>query len=263
MMRPLLSSFSSLVLSLTLLLSSTHRHAVVDAQPTQTISEIILATPELSVLAQAITTAGYINLWGSAGPYTAFGPTDTAFAALTEAAPDLVTALLTDPSYLLHLQNLLAYHIVKGPPGYSSLIPAGTTDVVMANKEVAQLTNTGTSITIGPALGGVATVVLADVNATNGVAHVIDAVLLPSWVSGTVVDVAVSLAPEFSILVELVVAAGLDDDLAAASGVTVSLESLRGFVRISCDYFCANKIPTFFRCYFLRSLRLPTTPLNT
>ena len=118
-----------------------------------------------TTLVAAVQAAGLVDTLKGEGPFTVFAPTDEAFAALPEGT---VEALLADPEALA---AILTYHVVAG-----KVMSTDLSDGMMA------ATVNGTDITIGT-MGGVsvngANVVTADIEASNGVIHVIDAVILP------------------------------------------------------------------------------------
>ena len=118
-----------------------------------------------TTLVAAVEAAGLVDTLKGEGPFTVFAPTDDAFAALPEGT---VEGLLADPDALA---AILTYHVVAG-----KVMSTDLSDGMMA------ATVNGAEITIGTE-GGVtvngANVVTADIEATNGVIHVIDAVILP------------------------------------------------------------------------------------
>jgi uncharacterized surface protein with fasciclin (FAS1) repeats len=130
------------------------------------IVDIAAGDERFSTLVTAIQAAGLVDTLKGEGPFTVFAPTNDAFAALPEGA---LEGLLADTQAL---RNVLLYHVVPGR--------------VMA-ADVVQLTSATT--VLGPPLairvdGDVvrvnnATIVITDIEATNGVIHVIDAVLMP------------------------------------------------------------------------------------
>lgn len=149
--------------------------------PTQSIAEIVVAsteaeTPEFTTLLAAVLAADPLVLeeLSNGGPYTVFAPTDAAFAAALEALGVTAEDILADQALLT---GVLAYHVVPGTlsaatvvgaageTGFSALTLAGTTVNVMVDGENVMVND--------------ATVIGTDVYATNGVIHVIDAVLLP------------------------------------------------------------------------------------
>lgn len=118
-----------------------------------------------TTLVAAVEAAGLVETLKGEGPFTVFAPTDEAFAALPEGT---VEGLLEDPEALA---AILTYHVVPG-----AVMSTDLTDGMTAT------TVNGADVTIGT-MGGVtvndANVVTADIEASNGVIHVIDAVIMP------------------------------------------------------------------------------------
>lgn len=118
-----------------------------------------------NTLVAAVTAAGLVDTLKGEGPFTVFAPTDDAFAALPEGTVD---ALLND---IPTLTSILTYHVVAGKVMSTDLSDGMTTGTV-----------NGADITIstmdGVKVNG-ATVTAADIETSNGVIHVIDAVILP------------------------------------------------------------------------------------
>lgn len=123
---------------------------------------------KFSILATALTAAGLIDTLKGEGPFTVFAPTDEAFG---KVPPETLRELLK-PENKEKLTAILTYHVVAGKIMAS--------DVVNVDKAT---TVQGQSIKIdardGVKIDG-AKVITADIEATNGVIHVIDAVLMPS-----------------------------------------------------------------------------------
>jgi len=121
-----------------------------------------------TTLLAAATAAGLVDTLKSDGPFTVFAPTDEAFAALPEGT---VESLLL-PENKAQLASILTYHVVPG-----KVMSGDLSDGMEA------ATVQGASVKIGTQ-GGVtvdaANVVSADIEATNGVIHVIDSVILPA-----------------------------------------------------------------------------------
>lgn len=116
-------------------------------------------------LVAAVTAAGLVDTLKGEGPFTVFAPTDEAFAALPEGT---VEGLLED---IPALTAVLTYHVVPG-----KVMSGDLSDGMMA------ATVNGAEVTIGTTDGVTvsgANVVTADIEASNGVVHVIDSVILP------------------------------------------------------------------------------------
>ena len=131
-------------------------------------------TSVFSTLVAAVTAAGLIETLSSEGPFTVFAPLNDAFSALPEGT---VETLLMEEN-LRQLSNILTYHVVSGAV-MSSDLAAGSSLVgtVLADNSVCITSDMG--VTIADGSGEIATVVIADIEASNGVIHVIDKVLLP------------------------------------------------------------------------------------
>lgn len=145
-----------------------------------TILDIVAESAVHQTLEAAVIAAGLdVDLSAEGASLTLFAPTDDAFAALPAGT---VAALLEDPNGLL--TDILLYHVV-GSVALSSSLEDG--------QEIVTLNGQSVTVTIdnGVFING-AEVVIADIEASNGVVHVIDAVLLPAEESNTVVDVIVN-----------------------------------------------------------------------
>ena len=132
------------------------------------IVDVAASNGSFNTLVAAVKAAGLVDALKADGPLTVFAPTDDAFAAL----PAGTVENLLKPENVEQLKAILLYHVVSGK--------VMSTDLSGTN--VAQ-TLQGATIEIVAGSGGVtvngANVVAADVAASNGVIHVIDAVLLP------------------------------------------------------------------------------------
>ncbi len=130
------------------------------------IVDTAIAAGSFKTLVKLVQEAGLVDALRGEGPFTVFAPTDEAFAKLPKAT---VEALLKDKEAL---RQVLLYHVVSGK--------------VMSNQAAglkSAKTLQGSNINISTRAGKVrinrATVVKADIQATNGVIHVIDTVILP------------------------------------------------------------------------------------
>jgi uncharacterized surface protein with fasciclin (FAS1) repeats len=129
------------------------------------IVDTAIEAGSFNTLAAALTAAGLVDTLKGEGPFTVFAPTDAAFAALPEGT---VEALLND---IPALTAILTYHVVPGKVMSTDLSEGLTATTV-----------NGADITItleGGAKVNGATISAADIEASNGVIHVIDAVILP------------------------------------------------------------------------------------
>lgn len=132
----------------------------------QSILDVARENPQLSQLVQALEAAGLTDALEQAGPLTVFAPNDEAFAQLDQS--DL-TALLADPA---SLGDRLQYHVVEGSFPSSELTDGET--LTTAEGSELPVSVDGSTVMVGDA-----EVVQADVQAGNGVIHVIDTVLEP------------------------------------------------------------------------------------
>jgi transforming growth factor-beta-induced protein len=142
------------------------------------IAETAEAAGTFDTLLAALTEAELAATFAddTAGPFTVFAPTDTAFAQLLEDL-DLTAAELLA---LDGLADILTYHVVSG-----RVLAADVVDLIEAGEGTAEVTTlNGAVLTLtlgddGVVINGTVNVVATDILATNGVIHVIDAVLLP------------------------------------------------------------------------------------
>lgn len=139
------------------------------------------AAPNLSTLVAAVTAAGLVETLQGAGPFTVFAPTNDAFGKLPAGA---VEGLLK-PEMKDALTGVLTYHVVAGNVDAAALmeqINAGGGKATLTTVQGATLTATTGGmgdVTLTDAKGGTARVTTADVRQSNGIVHVIDAVLMP------------------------------------------------------------------------------------
>jgi uncharacterized surface protein with fasciclin (FAS1) repeats len=142
------------------------------AETAGTITDVVAGNPEFSTLLAAVEAAGLGETLAGDGPFTVFAPTNDAFAALPEGTLES----LLKPENVDQLTDILTYHVVSGEVMAADVQPGEVTTV---NGEAFTISVEDGAVTITDANGGTATVVQTDVPASNGVIHVIDAVLLP------------------------------------------------------------------------------------
>jgi uncharacterized surface protein with fasciclin (FAS1) repeats len=141
--------------------------AAPSAAPAGDIVEVATAAGSFKTLLQAATAAGLVDTLKGAGPFTVFAPTDAAFAALPAGTLD---ALLKDPA---KLKDILLYHVVSGKVTADQVVKLTSASTV-EGKAIKITVKNGTVF-----LNDTVKVVTTDIPASNGVIHVIDAVLLP------------------------------------------------------------------------------------
>lgn len=134
---------------------------------TQDIVQTAIAAGKFNTLAKALTAAGLVETLQGAGPFTVFAPTDDAFAKLpAETLSDLLK-----PENKQKLTDILTYHVVSGRVTAADVTSLTEADTVNG-QQLKIDTTSGVKIND-------ATVTTADVEASNGVIHIIDTVLLP------------------------------------------------------------------------------------
>ena len=182
-----------------------------DDEPQRNIVELAQNTPELSILVEAVVAAGLAPTL-SAGSLTVFAPTNAAFAALLTELGVTKDALLANKPLLT---AVLTYHVL-GSKVMRADVPLGKAITPVSGGFFKIESNNGLKITDGR--NRVSTITSTDIQASNGVVHLVDRVLLPA--DKDIVATATAL-PDFSILVEAVVAAGLVSTLQGAGPFTV------------------------------------------
>jgi uncharacterized surface protein with fasciclin (FAS1) repeats len=134
-----------------------------------TIVEVASSNSDFETLVAAVTAAGLVETLSGEGPFTVFAPTDAAFEALPEGVLD---ALLL-PENKDALTSILTYHVVSGEVMAADVQPGDVETV--EGSSIAITTDGGVKV-------NESNVVATDVDASNGVIHVIDAVLVPPTV---------------------------------------------------------------------------------
>ena len=150
------------------------------AQAPKTIVDIAVGSKEHTTLVAGLTAADLVTTLQSAGPFTVFAPTNAAFAKL----PAGTLETLLKPENKATLAKILTYHVIAGTFDAAAVVKAIKTNngslsltTVSGNKLTASIKEG--KVTLTDEKGNSATVVAADLTATNGVIHVIDAVVLP------------------------------------------------------------------------------------
>jgi uncharacterized surface protein with fasciclin (FAS1) repeats len=185
------------------------------------IVQTAVAAGQFTTLASLLQKAGLVDTLATGGPFTVFAPTDAAFAKVPKATLD---ALAADPA---KLKAVLLYHVVPGR--------VTAADVV---KLTSAKTAEGRSVAIKVVNGSVfvdgAQVTTPDVEASNGVIHVIDSVLIPKEATPapkTIVQTAVG-AGSFKTLTSLLKKAGLVSTLQGKGPFTVFAPTDAAFAKV-------------------------------
>ena len=147
---------------------------------TGNIVDVAAGNADFSTLVTAVKAAGLVETLSGEGPFTVFAPNNAAFAKLPAGTVDS----LLKPESLEKLKSVLTYHVVAG-----KFDAAAVTDAINKNNGKYTVTTVqgGTivlslkdgKVMLTDANGGMATVILADVAASNGVIHAIDTVVMP------------------------------------------------------------------------------------
>jgi uncharacterized surface protein with fasciclin (FAS1) repeats len=136
------------------------------AEPSMNIVEIASGEEDFSTLVTAVTTADLAETLSGEGPFTVFAPTNAAFAEIPE---DQLNAILADQE---QLTAILTYHVVPGKVMAGDLQPSQQVETVQGDTVDIQVGDAGATI-------NGCNIVTTDIEASNGVIHVIDCVLLP------------------------------------------------------------------------------------
>lgn len=164
-----MKKFSKIAFSLvTVLLLSPFFAATVNAEPTDDVVGIALGNPDFSILVSALQKAELVETLQGDGPFTVFAPTNAAFEKLLAELDITADELLAQPD----LAKVLTYHVVSG-----NVMAADLTDGMEAATVNGQELMFDLS---GDPMVNQSMITQTDIEATNGVVHVIDSVLVPS-----------------------------------------------------------------------------------
>ena len=181
--------------------------------PTQNVVQLAQGNPDLSILVEAVVAADLAGTLSAPGPYTVFAPTNAAFAALlTELGVTKAELLANKPL----LTAVLQYHVL-GARVAKAQIPLGKAITPLAGG-FFKIDQSGADFIITDGRNRTSKIIATDIAASNALVHVVDKVILPA--NKNIVQTAQSL-PDFSILVEAVVAADLAATLSGPGPFTV------------------------------------------
>lgn len=141
------------------------------AEEPGTIVDVAVGAGTFTTLVAAVQAAGLVETLSGEGPFTVFAPTDEAFAAALEALDLTAEELLADTETLT---SILTYHVVEGEVPSSQVVTLDGQEVETVNGASVTISVDGDTVMVNDA-----TVTAVDVDASNGVIHVIDSVLLP------------------------------------------------------------------------------------
>jgi transforming growth factor-beta-induced protein len=148
-----------------------------------------------------IRRVNLLQILSDPGDFTFFAPTNNAFALLPQ---ELLELLYLRDAFIPHLEDLLRYHALNGKRFVADffsieIIPAFNMEGLLVRED--------------PFLVNGIPVVRTNINASNGVTHVLNGVLKPNWVDNSILGFVASSMTDLSILFELLERAGLDDKL--------------------------------------------------
>ncbi|MDI1317667.1 fasciclin domain-containing protein [Flavobacterium sp.] len=146
---------------------------------TQNIVGVAVGSPNHTTLVAAVKAADLVETLSSKGPFTVFAPTNEAFNKL----PKGTIESLLKPENLKTLQGILTYHVVAGKLDSKAVvaaIKAGKGKAVLTTVQGGTLTASlkGSNVIITDDRGGVSSITAVDLDASNGIIHVIDGVLM-------------------------------------------------------------------------------------
>lgn len=145
----------------------------------QNVVQVAVGSADHTTLVAAVKAGGLVETLSGAGPFTVFAPTNAAFDKL----PKGTVESLLEPANLKTLQGILTYHVVAGKIDSKAVvaaIKAGKGKAVLTTVQGGTLTASmkGKNVIVTDDKGGVATITAVDLNASNGIIHVVDRVLM-------------------------------------------------------------------------------------
>jgi transforming growth factor-beta-induced protein len=190
----------------------------------QTIVDIAVADGRFTTLVAAVQAAGLVETLAGEGPFTVFAPTDEAFAKL----PAGTLEELLKPENKQQLTDILLYHVVAGKVMAADVVNLSEAETALGEKVAIKVED-------GKVFINDAQVIITDIEASNGVIHVIDTVILPPSMTAEepkdIVDIAVADG-RFTTLVAAVQAAGLVDTLKGEGPFTVFAPTDEAFAKL-------------------------------
>ena len=201
----------------------------------KTIVSVASDNKDFTTLVAAVKAADLVETLSGDGPFTVFAPTNAAFEALPAGTVDE----LLKPENKEMLAGILTYHVVAGKVMAADLSDGQKVETVQGGTLTVGID--GDKVTLTDENDATVNVTATDIDAGNGVIHVIDGVVTPkadtaegdgeSAAAGTIVDVA-SGNPDFSTLVTAVTAAGLGETLSGEGPFTVFAPTNDAFAKL-------------------------------
>ncbi|NKI33023.1 fasciclin domain-containing protein [Croceivirga thetidis] len=151
-----------------------------DKKDNPTIVGVAVGNENFSTLVAAVKAAGLVETLNGDGPFTVFAPTNDAFGKL----PEGTVAGLLKPESKETLTAVLTYHVIAGEFRAADVVKAiqdngGSFSITTVQGATLTASLEGDKVVLTDAKGGKSTVVLTDVEASNGVIHAIDTVVMP------------------------------------------------------------------------------------
>ncbi len=192
------------------------------------IVDTAIAAGNFTTLVAALQNAGLEAALRGPGPFTVFAPTDAAFNAIPA---NILNGLLNDPNKAA-LRDILKYHVFDGAVSANDAIALAGQSVAMFNGDLLSIDLAGADLVLNIAGVGTATVTTTDIPATNGIIHVVNAVLDPNDGKSDIIDKLTNLG-NFTTLLTALQTAGLDTVLRGAGPFTLFAPTDSAFGKIS------------------------------
>lgn len=182
-----------------------------------------VASDNAKTLAAAVTAAGLAETLKGKGPFTVFAPSDAAFSAIQSDVDNLMK-----PENKVQLAQILKGHVVSGKMKAADLKDGEILTALDGSKLRVNISN-------GKVMVGDATVTMKDVEASNGMIHMIDKVILPAKPKEKVMDIVAIASESAKTLAAAVTAAGLVETLQGTGPFTVFAPTDAAFAAIQKD----------------------------
>lgn len=148
--------------------NAAHHGDAAKKMPLPTIVEVASGNPDFSTLVAALKAGGLVEALSGEGPFTVFAPTNEAFAKLPEGTLDKLLL----PENKEQLVSILTYHVVPGKVMAADVVKVTEAKSLQGEMIAVEASDSGVKV-------DGANVVATDIKASNGVIHVVDAVMMP------------------------------------------------------------------------------------